>query len=65
MLFRAINFFTTFYRALLLSTNPTKWSNTLQAIRWQTNCLSVFDYVIGLALKGLKKIFYNQLRAPQ
>ena len=27
-----------------------------QAIRWQqlTNCLNVFDYFVGLALKGLK-----------
>ena len=27
-----------------------------QAIRWQkqTNCLSVFDHFVGLALKGLK-----------
>ena len=30
-----------------LSTNPTNWSNT-------TNCLSVFDHFVGLALKGLK-----------
>ena len=37
-----------------LSTNPTKWSNT-QTIRWllPTNCLGVFDHVVGLAFKGL------------
>ena len=32
-----------------LSTNPTKWSNTLK----QMNCLRVFDYFVGLALKRL------------
>ena len=25
----------------------------------QTNCLSVFDHFVGLALKGLIKIFLN------
>ena len=30
-----------------LSTNPTKWSNTQP-----TNCLSVFDQLVGLVLKG-------------
>ena len=37
-----------------LSTNPTKWSNT-PTIRRQmpTNCLSVFDHFVRLALKGL------------
>ena len=30
-----------------LSTNPTKWSNTLK------QCLSVFDHSVGLTLKGL------------
>ena len=36
-----------------LSANPIKWSNT-QAIRRQqpTKCLSVFDYFVGLLLKG-------------
>ena len=33
-----------------LSANPTKWSNTLLP----TNCLSVFDHFVGLALEGLK-----------
>ena len=38
-----------------LSTNPKKWSNTLkQFVRnLPTICLSVFDYFVGLALKGL------------
>ena len=31
-----------------LSANPTEWSDTL------TNCLSVFDHFVRLALKGLK-----------
>ena len=39
-----------------LSTNPTKWSNTLKQFvgNLSTNCLSVFDYFVGLALKGIK-----------
>ena len=39
-----------------LSANPTKWSNRLYTIRRQksTNCLSVFDHFVRLALKGLK-----------
>ena len=38
-----------------LSANSTKWSNTLkQSVRrLPTNCLSVFDHFMGLALKGL------------
>ena len=27
---------------------------------WQTNCLTVFDHFVGLALKGLKQIFHWQ-----
>ena len=36
-----------------LSTNPTKWSNTLkQFVRiFPTNCLSVFDHFVKLAIK--------------
>ena len=39
--------------------NPTKWSNTLkQSVgrlpTMPTNCLSVFDHFVSLALKGLK-----------
>ena len=33
-----------------LSANVTKWSNTSHL---STNCLSVFDHFVGLALKGL------------
>ena len=38
-----------------LSTNPTKWSNTLKQFvcNLPTNCLSVFDHFVKLALKGL------------
>ena len=41
-----------------LSTNPTKWSNTLNQFvgKLPTNCLSVFDHFLGLALKGLIKL---------
>ena len=38
-----------------LSANPTKWSNTLKQFvgKLPTNCLSVFDHFVGLALKWL------------
>ena len=38
-----------------LSANPTKWSNTLKQFvgNLPTNCLSVFDHLMNLALKGL------------
>ena len=38
-----------------LRANPTKWSNTLKQFVGilPTNCLSVFDHFVGLALKGL------------
>ena len=38
-----------------LSTNATKWSNTLKQFvcNLSTNCFSVFDHFVGLALKGL------------
>ena len=41
-----------------LSTDPTKWSDTLKQFldNFPTNCLSVFDYFVGLALKGLSKL---------
>ena len=37
------------------SANPTKWSNALKQFvgKLPTNCLSVFDQFVGLALKGL------------
>ena len=38
-----------------LSTNPTKWSNTLKQLL-RTNCLSVIDHSVGLVLKGLIKL---------
>ena len=42
-----------------LSANPTKWSNTLKQFvgNSPTNCLSVFDHFVKLALKGLIVIF--------
>ena len=38
-----------------LSANPTIWSNTLKQFvgKLPTNCLSVFDHFVKLALKGL------------
>ena len=41
-----------------LSDNPTRWSNTLKQFvgNLPTNCFSVFDYFVKLALKGLNKI---------
>ena len=38
-----------------LSTNPTKWPNTLKQFvgKLPTNCLSVFGHFVNLALKGL------------
>ena len=38
-----------------LSAKFIKWSNTLKQFvgKLPTNCLSVFDYFVGLALKGL------------
>ena len=40
-----------------LSTNPTKWPNTLKQFvgKLPTNCLSVFDHFLGFALKGFIK----------
>ena len=40
-----------------LSANPTKWSNTLKQFvgKLPTNCLSVFDHFVKLALNGLKR----------
>ena len=39
-----------------LSANPTKLWNTLKQFvgNLPTNCLSVFDHFLGLALKGLE-----------
>ena len=43
------------YSINLLSANPTKWSNKLKQFVGilPTNCLSVFDHFVKLALKGL------------
>ena len=40
-----------------LSAKITKWSNTLKQFvaKLPTNCLSVFDHFVGLALKGFKR----------
>ena len=40
----------------LLSAKFIKWSNTLKQFvgKLATNCLSVFDHFVGLALKELK-----------
>ena len=39
-----------------LSANPTEWSSTLKQVvsNFPTNCLSLFDHFVGLALKGLR-----------
>ena len=39
-----------------LSANPTKWSNTLKQFvaNLPTDCLSVFDHFMNLALKRLR-----------
>ena len=41
-----------------LSANPTKWSNILKQFvgKLPTNCLSVFDHFLKLALKGLRVV---------
>ena len=41
------------------SANFTKWSNTLKqfVVNLPTNCLSMFDHFLRLALKGLKLVF--------
>ena len=46
-----------------LSANPTKWSNTLKQFvgNWQTNCLSVFDHFVILALKRLIADCYDSI----
>ena len=44
-----------------LSINPKKMVKHTQIIRWQrpTNCLSVFDHFVVLALKELTTILYT------
>ena len=43
-----------------LSANFSKWLNTLKHVigKLPTNCLSVFDYFVKLALKGLISMKY-------
>ena len=45
-----------------LSTNFTKWSNTVKQFvgKFPTNCLRVFDHFVGLALKGLNRLCFSQ-----
>ena len=44
-----------------LCINPTKWLNTLKQFvgNLPTNCFSVFDHFVKLALKGLKSDIRN------
>ena len=55
----------TIFYCLISSANFTKWSNTLKQFldKLATNCLSVFDHFVGLALKGLISFFSNLLIA--
>ena len=48
--------FMTIYFFNRLIAKFTKWSNTLKqfVLNLSTNCLSVFDHFVGLALKGLR-----------
>ena len=43
------------FRLNLLSANPTKWPNIFKQLvgNLPTNCLSVFDHFVKLALKDL------------
>ena len=55
----------TIFYCLISSANFTKWSNTLKQFldKLATNCLSVFDHFVGLALKRLISFFSNLLIA--
>ena len=48
-------FFCNFEPFNSFSANPTKWSNTLKQYvgKLLTNCLSVFDHFVGLAIKNI------------
>ena len=52
------NYICHFLQLTPLSANLTKWSNKLNQFvsKLPTNCLSVFDHFVGLALKGLIRI---------
>ena len=47
-----------------LSADSTKWSNTLKQFVgcYPTNCFSVFDHFVELALKGLKESAYAKVK---
>ena len=49
-----------------LNANPTKWSNPLKQFvgNFPSNCLSVFDHFVKLALKGLKKEWIKENIQP-
>ena len=49
-----------------LSTNPTKWSNTVKQFvgKLSTNCLSVFDHFVKLAFKGLSALDLTLRKIP-
>ena len=49
-----------------LSTNPTKWSNILKPFAGYlpTNCLSLFDHFVRLALRRLKSVDYRPKNDP-
>ena len=46
-----------------LNANFTKWSDTLKQFvgKLPTNCLSVLDHFVGLALKGLKYLSQTEI----
>ena len=50
-----------------LSANPREWSNTLKQFvgKLATNCLSVFDHSVGLALKGIRFENFLMFIKPQ
>ena len=52
----------TFFCSNALSANPTEWSNTLKQFfgSLPTNCLSVLDHFVKLALKGLRLLNFAQ-----
>ena len=47
-----------------LNPNPTKWSNTLKQFvcKLPTDCLSVFEDFVGLALKGIEGYYRHLLK---
>ena len=45
-----------------LSINRTEWQNKL---KWSTNWLSMFDHLVGLAVKGLRIVYDNKYTSCQ